>query len=292
MAEPVRDDLVSDRPGTAAERASRCSRIPRLHAEAVAQRGRPPVAPTARPCRTATSTSLLRNACWYCPRPRLSSQRAMSIAVYPAWVTSPRMWPTPCRTRNRAGLTTFRRGSGVIQFTRPRSSPYAPCELTHMTTTPPALSWSTDVKSDLGSWEVLKEHGRGDNRRRSRQGRPPERRTARQIRQVRSGHEHWLRIPRFASDAPLEGSGFEPSVPLPRLSSIQAVRAEIIGRSTDVFRRDREFDVSALQGRLSTSSQSQCSTDPGPIAGTWHRPLFLTRDRWFESGSLQRRARC
>jgi hypothetical protein len=91
------------------------------------------------------------------------------------------------------------------------------------------------------------------------------------------------------TDSPLEGSGFEPSVPLPRLSSIRAVRAEIIGRSTDVFRRDREFDVSALQGRLSTSSQSQCSTDPGLIAGTWHRPLFLTRDRWFESGSLQRR---
>src|ERR1700720_471230 len=42
----------------------------------------------------------------------------------------------------------------------------------------------------------------------------------------------------------------------------------------------------APQGRLSTSSQSQCSTDPGLIAGTWHRPLFLTRDRWFESGSL------
>src|SRR5882762_7327508 len=38
-----------------------------------------------------------------------------------------------------------------------------------------------------------------------------------------------------------------------------------------------------------TSSQSQCSTDPGLIAGTWHRPLFLTRDRWFESGSLHRR---
>ena len=93
----------------------------------------------------------------------------------------------------------------------------------------------------------------------------------------------------FVADSPLEGSGFEPSVPLPRLSSIRAVRAEIIGRSTDVFRRDREFDVSALQGRLSTSSQSQCSTDPGLIAGTWHRPLFLTRDGWFESGSLQRR---
>jgi extracellular solute-binding protein (family 5) len=27
------------------------------------------------------------------------------------------------------------------------------------------------------------------------------------------------------------------------------------------------------------SSQNQCSTDPGLIAGTWHRPLFLTRDR-------------
>src|SRR4029077_12637518 len=52
---------------------------------------------------------------------------------------------------------------------------------------------------------------------------------------------------RFVDDSPLEGSGFEPSVPLPRLSSIRPVRAEIIGRSTDVFRRDREFDVSALQ---------------------------------------------
>src|ERR1700746_1293285 len=89
-------------------------------------------------------------------------------------------------------------------------------------------------------------------------------------------------------DSPLEGSGFEPSVPLPRLSSIRAVRAEIIGRDADFCRRDREFGVSAVRGRLSTSSQSQCSTAPGLIAaGTWHRPLFLTRNRWFESGSLQ-----
>src|SRR5712671_6807143 len=29
--------------------------------------------------------------------------------------------------------------------------------------------------------------------------------------------------------------------------------------------------------------------DPCLIAGTWHRPLFLTRDRWLESGSLQGR---
>src|SRR4029077_19494855 len=97
---------------------------------------------------------------------------------------------------------------------------------------------------------------------------------------------------RWSADSLLEGSGFEPSVPLPRLWSIRAVRAEMIGQSTDVFRRDREFDVTALQGRLGTSSQSQCSTDPGLIAGTWHRPLFLTRDRWFESGSLQRGVLC
>ena len=61
------------------------------------------------------------------------------------------------------------------------------------------------------------------------------------------------RARRFAEDSPLEGRGFEPSVPLPRLSSIRAVRAEIIGRSTDVFRRDRETDVSALQGRPTIS---------------------------------------
>jgi len=42
-----------------------------------------------------------------------------------------------------------------------------------------------------------------------------------------------------------------------------------LGRSTDVFRRDREFDVSAVQGRLSTSSPGQCSTEPGLIAETW-----------------------
>jgi hypothetical protein len=42
-------------------------------------------------------------------------------------------------------------------------------------------------------------------------------------------------LPEFR-DTPLEGSGFEPSVPLPKLSSIRAVRAEIIGRSRNVFR--------------------------------------------------------
>src|SRR5258707_8593011 len=43
------------------------------------------------------------------------------------------------------------------------------------------------------------------------------------------------RLPHSISS--LEQSGFEPSVPRPGLSSIRAVRAEIIGRSTDVFRR-------------------------------------------------------
>src|SRR6266404_5753598 len=70
------------------------------------------------------------------------------------------------------------------------------------------------------------------------------------------------------------------------------VRSRRAGERVMAFRRDREFDVSALQGRLSTSSQSQCSTAPGLIAGTSHRPLFLTRDRWFESGFLQQRVRC
>ena len=60
-----------------------------------------------------------------------------------------------------------------------------------------------------------------------------------------------LQFNRSHPDSPVEGSGFEPSVPLPRLSSIRTVRAEIIGRSTDVFRRDREFDVSALQRGVS-----------------------------------------
>src|ERR1700756_554644 len=71
----------------------------------------------------------------------------------------------------------------------------------------------------------------------------------------------------------------------------ERLRLRAARHGMDVSRRDREFDVSALQGRLSTSSQSQCSTAPGLIAGTWHRPLFLTRDRWFESGSLHRRVR-
>jgi hypothetical protein len=77
---------------------------------------------------------------------------------------------------------------------------------------------------------------------------------------------------KFASDSPLEGSGFEPSVPLPRLSSIRAVRAEIIGRSTDVFRRDREFDVSALQDRWNLASTTFPDAGPG-------RPLRSGRCR-------------
>src|SRR6202023_3409254 len=56
------------------------------------------------------------------------------------------------------------------------------------------------------------------------------------------------------TDSPLEGSGFEPSVPPPRLSSIRAVRAEIIGRSTDVYwpfaRRLPGGDLRSLQVQL------------------------------------------
>jgi hypothetical protein len=96
----------------------------------------------------------------------------------------------------------------------------------------------------------------------------------------------------LAPDSPLERSGFEPSVPLRKLSSIRAVGAEIIGRRTDVFRRDREFDVTALQGRLSTSSQRQCSTYPGSdLASTtfpeWG-PMVRIRFPPAESPSLSR----
>ncbi len=50
--------------------------------------------------------------------------------------------------------------------------------------------------------------------------------------------------------------------PLPRLSvHPSGFVPRSLARSTDVFRRDRELDVSAVQGRFSTSSLSQCSTD-------------------------------
>ena len=53
----------------------------------------------------------------------------------------------------------------------------------------------------------------------------------------------------------------QPSVPLPRLSSLRAVRAEIIGRITDVFRRDREFDVS-LPSREDSAPPLKVSVRP------------------------------
>src|ERR1700730_13105717 len=55
--------------------------------------------------------------------------------------------------------------------------------------------------------------GRGGGPRTHSSYTTPRDTTARQIRQARSGHERWPRIPRFASDAPLEGGGFEPLVP-------------------------------------------------------------------------------
>ena len=90
---------------------------------------------------------------------------------------------------------------------------------------------------------------------------------------------------------PAGGSGFEPSVPLPRLSSIRAVRAEI--------RRSK-------YGCLSARPRVRCLCPPGttqhllpksvfdrPGSDCWNlaSPLCLTRDRWFESGPLQQRVR-
>src|ERR1700730_18841282 len=92
----------------------------------------------------------------------------------------------------------------------------------------------------------------------------------------------------FATDSPREGSGFEPSVPLPEI---------VVDPSG--LRRDHRVKYGCLSARprvrcLCPPGKTQpllpkCSTYPGLIAGTWHRPLFLARDRWFESSSLHRR---
>jgi hypothetical protein len=70
-------------------------------------------------------------------------------------------------------------------------------------------------------------------------------------------------------------------------------------RRSERLRRDHRAKYGCLSARprvrcLSLPGKNQhllpksVFDDPGLIAGTWHRPLFLTRDRWFESGSLQR----
>src|ERR1700741_660973 len=87
---------------------------------------------------------------------------------------------------------------------------------------------------------------------------------------------------RWVADPPVEGSGFEPSVPLPRLSLIRAVRAEIIGRSTDVLRRDREFDVSRPPRKTQHVLPKSVFDRPGSERWNLASILFLTRDRWFE----------
>src|ERR1700752_1089302 len=60
------------------------------------------------------------------------------------------------------------------------------------------------------------------------------------------------------TDSLLEGTGFEPSVPLPRLSSIRAVRAEIIGR----------------YGCLSARSRVRCLCRPGKTQPHLQKSVF------------------
>src|SRR6516162_8435340 len=86
------------------------------------------------------------------------------------------------------------------------------------------------------------------------------------------------RIPardRFATDSPLEGDGFEPSVPLFErvLSALPNGDAGPIG-----------WMGSLSPGRL--ARRRSLRADPFSTA------VSLRRDRWFESVSLHRRVRC
>jgi hypothetical protein len=106
-------------------------------------------------------------------------------------------------------------------------------------------------------------------------------------RRVLRGVRGWAPV---RMDSPLEGTGFEPSVPLPRLSSIPSGS-----------RRDHR----AKYGRLSARPRVRCLSPPAlsPLrtsfsGGNVERSAETTRDdpdgeylkrnRWFESGSLKR----
>ena len=72
---------------------------------------------------------------------------------------------------------------------------------------------------------------------------------------------------KFAADSPLEGTGFEPSVPLPRLSSIRTVGAEI---------------NRAKYGCLSARPRVRCLCPPGKTQHLLPKSVFDRpgSDRW------------
>jgi hypothetical protein len=91
----------------------------------------------------------------------------------------------------------------------------------------------------------------------------------------------------FAEDSSLEGTGFEPSVPLPRLSSIPSGSRRDHRRSTDVV-GETESLMSLPPGKPQHLLPRSVFDRPGSDRWNLASTTFLTRDRWFESGSLLR----
>ena len=117
---------------------------------------------------------------------------------------------------------------------------------------------------------------------------------------------------RWFADSPLERAGFEPSVPGESgFDFASEVRGRLfaggkwirtIGPPPEIVvdPSGSRRDYRAKCGCLSARPRVRCLCPPGKTQhllpksvfdrpGSWHRPLFLTRDRWFESSSLQQR---
>src|SRR6267378_8671093 len=97
---------------------------------------------------------------------------------------------------------------------------------------------------------------------------------------------------RFAADSPLEGTGFEPSVPrqekwsTPSSSDQTRVgRTLTLGGGAESSLEGRDIELSVSPKDIRTSPYDLCSNRSD-------RRQSREGDRWFESTSLQRRVRC
>ena len=97
---------------------------------------------------------------------------------------------------------------------------------------------------------------------------------------------------KFAADSALEGSGFEPSVPrqenwsMPSSSDQTRVgRTLTLGGGAESSLEGRDIELSVSPKDIRTSPYDLC-------ANRSDRRQSREGDRWFESTSLQRRARC
>ena len=97
---------------------------------------------------------------------------------------------------------------------------------------------------------------------------------------------------RFARDAPLEGTGFDPSVPReekwPMSSSSDQTRVGrtlTLGGSAESSPEGKDIELSVSSKDIRTSPYNLC-------ANRSDRRQSREGDRWFESTSLQRRVSC